>query len=96
MKNAWKGLVVGALTGMVGGAVLDMAEGTGRRAVRVAGQVVDSVPSAARTATHKAAGLVHEADVPGRARDLAEHVGRPDMADKAKHVVSEVSAGLSS
>jgi len=94
MKNAWKGLVVGALTGMVGGAAMDMAERARRTAVHVAGQAVDRAPSVAGTATQKAADLVHDADVPGRA--LAEHVGRSDMADRAKKMVSEVSAGLGS
>ena len=31
MKNVWKGLIVGALTGMVGGSVMDMATAARRK-----------------------------------------------------------------
>jgi len=41
MKNAWKGLVIGALTGMVGGWAMDAATGIRRKVAAGAHQVLD-------------------------------------------------------
>lgn len=85
MKNAWKGLVVGALTGMAGGVVLDLGVGSRRKAAAVMGEVADRAPGvieripeaashvAQRTvdAVRDTAGAVRDADLPGTARDLA-------------------------
>ena len=59
MKNAWKGLIVGALTGMVGGSVMDMASGARSKTARVAHGVIDKAPAVAKAATHKAADMLH-------------------------------------
>jgi len=59
MKNAWKGLVVGALTGMLGGAALDRLMRAGHAAADTVGRakehVKETVPAAARAAGHEAA-----------------------------------------
>jgi len=41
MKNAWKGLVIGALTGMVGGWAMDVATGIRRKVAAGAHHVID-------------------------------------------------------
>jgi hypothetical protein len=92
MKNAWKGLVVGALTGMAGGAVMDMALGARRRTVEVAHSVVENAPSVAKAAISKAADLIHDADVPETVRDVAHAVTNSDSATKAKSVVKQAAA----
>lgn len=101
MKNAWKGLIVGALTGMVGGSAMDMASGARRKvtqvmenAVDVVENAVDKAPSVAKAATHKAADLIHDADVPAKVRDAAVQVGDSEAAGKAKIIVGQVAAGL--
>jgi hypothetical protein len=94
MKNAWKGLIVGALTGMVGGAAMDIASAAGRKGAEVAHDVIEKAPSVAKTATHKAADVLHDADVPDTVRDLARKVGDSNGAKKAKRVVKQVTAGL--
>ena len=94
MKNAWKGLVVGALTGMVGGAAMDMAIGARRRTVEVAQNVAEKAPSVAKAATNKAADVLHDADVPDTLRDVAQKVGESDGAKKAKKVAKQVAADL--
>ena len=94
MKNAWKGLVVGALTGMVGGSAMDVASAVRRKGAEVAHDVVDKAPFVARTATHKAADVLHDAAVPRRMRSVAQQVGDSDLAGKAKNVAGQVAAGL--
>jgi predicted dinucleotide-binding enzyme len=92
MKNTWKGLVVGALTGMVGGAVMDMATGAGRKTAEVAHDVMDKAPSVAKAATHRAADVLHDADVPETVRDMARQMGDSDSAKKVKRVVKHVAS----
>ncbi len=94
MKNAWKGLIIGALTGMVGGSAMDMASAVRRKGAEVAHDVIDKAPSVAKKATHKAADVLHDADVPGRMRDVALQVGDSDVAEKAKSVAGQVAGGL--
>jgi hypothetical protein len=94
MKNAWKGLIIGALTGMVGGSAMDVASGARRKAVEVAHDVIDKTPSVAKAATHKAADVLQGADVPETVRDVAQHVGDSPIVTKAKSVAGQVAAGL--
>jgi hypothetical protein len=94
MKNAWKGLIVGALTGMVGGSAMDMASAARRKTAEVAHDVIDKAPSVAKAATHKAADMLHDADVPETVRDAAVQVGDSQVAKKAKRVAGQVAAGL--
>ena len=63
MKNAWKGLIIGALTGMVGGSAMDMASAARRKAAEVAHGVMEKTPSVANAATHKAADVLYDAGV---------------------------------
>jgi hypothetical protein len=94
MKNVWKGLIVGALTGMVGGSVMDLAAATRRKGVKVAHEVIEKAPSVAKAATHKTADALHDADVSGKMRDVAHHLGESDVAEKTKSIVGEVLTGL--
>jgi hypothetical protein len=41
MKNVWKGLIIGGVTGMVGGSAMDMLSGARRKATEVFGKAVD-------------------------------------------------------
>ncbi len=93
MRNVWKGLIVGALTGMVGGSAMDMASAARRRTAEVAHDVIDKAPSVAKAATHKAADMLHDADVPAKVRDAAVQVGDSDIAKKTKRVARQAAAG---
>jgi hypothetical protein len=94
MKNVWKGLIVGALTGMVGGSVMDMASGVRRKTARVAQGVIDKAPTVAKAATHKAADMLHDAEGPEALRGAAVQVGDSQIAQNAKTIVGQVAAGL--
>jgi len=94
MKSAWKGLVIGALTGMVGGSAMDIAASARRKASKVAHDVIDRAPSVAKAATHKAADAVHDADVSDSVRAVAAHVGDSQVGKKTKRVAGQVASGL--
>jgi len=94
MKNAWKGLIIGALTGMVGGSAMDIASSARRKAAAIAHDVIEKAPSVAKAATHKAADVIHDADMSDAVRDVAYHVGESPAATKAKSVAGQVAAGL--
>jgi hypothetical protein len=94
MKNVWKGLVVGALTGMVGGSAMDMAATGRRKTAELAQGVMDRAPSVAKAAAHKATDLLHDADVPEALRDAAVHVGDSAPAKKAKKIAGQAAAGF--
>jgi hypothetical protein len=98
MKNAWKGLVIGALTGMVGGAAMDMASGARRRAAVVVGDLVERGAPAAKAATHKAAEALHDAHVPERAKSVthraAEALQDAHVPDRARDATSRASEAL--
>jgi hypothetical protein len=94
MKNTWKGLIVGALTGMIGGSALDIASSARRKAAGVAHDVIDRAPGVAKGATHRAADMLQDADLPEAFRDAAQHVGDSQPAKKAKKVAGQVAASL--
>ena len=94
MKSVWKGLVVGSLTGMVGGVALDMATAGGRKATRIAntlaekaGSAVEAAPSIAKTTTRAAAAKLHDADLSGKVDQAAAHIEGSDVVAKIKNAV---------
>jgi hypothetical protein len=85
MRNAWKGLVVGGLTGVVAGVMLDalsessrLAHAAGRRAARLAGA---ATKGAAPELTHVATNLAAAAKREG-----------PELAHSVKNMVTLRSA----
>ena len=61
MRNTWKGLVVGGLTGIAGGAVLDIVDRASRRARRIGESAKDHVPEAASWLGTRIAGAATDA-----------------------------------
>ena len=77
MRNTWKGLVVGGLTGVAGGAILDLigrASHEARRAGELAKSHVADVTSWMRHASERADEPPSDADVPGHVRDASKLV----------------------
>jgi hypothetical protein len=76
MRNVWKGLIVGGLTGVTAGVALDAIAGASKKAVAVGEQVRDHAPDAGRwlhTVTDKAGEWIHDADIPEHIRSVAQH-----------------------
>lgn len=77
VRNTWKGLIIGGLTGVGAGAVLDLfgdgsrlARATGWRAVRATPVVADRIKSAADAGATR----IHEADISEHVKEVGEQV----------------------
>ena len=79
---------------MVGGSAMDMASALQRKTARVAHGVIDKAPAVAKAATHKAADMLHDAEVPDALRGAVVEVSDSHMAQNAKTIVGQVAAGL--
>ena len=76
MQNVWKGLIVGGLTGVTAGVVLDTIAGASKKAVAVGEKVREHAPDAGRwlqSVTDKAGEWIHDADIPEHVRNVAQH-----------------------
>jgi hypothetical protein len=81
VRNVWKGLVIGGLTGVVAGIALDLANrGTelsgaaAKRAVDLAPKAADRLKSAATTGVARVQDAVQDSEFPGRVRDQAKAI----------------------
>ena len=83
MRNVWKGLVVGGLTGVAAGVVLDAAARASKQAATIGGQMRDHAPEAGRwlqEVTGKAGDKIHDVDVPDHLRQAAQRVVESETA----------------
>jgi hypothetical protein len=88
MKNVWKGLIVGGLTGVSAGVALDSLTRTSEKAKGLSRQVVDRAPDAGRWVQSMAENtreLWHDAEVPDRLREAVQKVKDADMVRQASH-----------
>ena len=87
MRNVWKGLVVGGLTGVLAGVILDSVAGASRKALAIGDQVREHIPEAGRwlqSVTDNAGEWIHDADVPDHVRSMAERVKGSDATNQVK------------
>jgi hypothetical protein len=99
MRNAWKGLVIGALTGIVAGLVLDLISGGSRKAGQLGREVKEQAPRAADllvAAAGRGAERLHEANLPDLVRQAAHHVAEADSAEHAKEAVAGAALTVAS
>ncbi len=92
MRNVWKGLVIGGLTGVAAGLLLDLLEGAYERAGTARDQLRERAPELkerARHAAEVASERLREAEIPEKARQAAERaaelVKEADLPEKARH-----------
>ncbi|HVC70463.1 MAG TPA: hypothetical protein VNC61_09455 [Acidimicrobiales bacterium] len=93
MRNVWKGLVVGGLTGVVAGIVLDTIAGASKKALAVGDQVREHAPDAGRwlqSVTDKAGEWIHDADLPDHVRSMAERARESDATNQVKQASNGV------
>jgi hypothetical protein len=93
MRNTWKGLVVGGLTGVAAGVVLDSISRASKKAAEIGGQVREHAPEAGRWAhslSDKASEWIHDADVPDHVRDAAQRVKDSDAAQRLAEKGNEI------
>lgn len=91
MKNAWKGLVIGGLTGMAGGLLLDGLDRGARGASALSNRVAQEAPEVAGHLRESIADAVTE--TAGRVRDssIPDHIKEVSGATirKANEVASD-------
>ncbi len=95
MRNVWKGLVVGGLTGVTAGVLLDAIARASKKAAEIGGQVRDRAPEAGRwvqSMSDKAGDWVHDTDVPEHVRNAAGRVKQSDVAQRVAQSTQEVTA----
>lgn len=100
MRNSWKGLVVGGLTGAFVGIALDVFASAVEQATRGAEHARERVehardrtPDAAewlQGVTERATEWVHDTDVPERVREVAQRILGSDLAAVANVTASKV------
>jgi hypothetical protein len=86
IRNAWKGLVVGALTGAAAGIAMDLVDATARTAQRGAARAADAVSGHLPDAIDKSK----------EAATRATHVVAEEAPDVADSVISTARAALDS
>jgi hypothetical protein len=103
MRNVWKGLVVGGLTGVTAGVVLDSLSRAAKKAADVGDQVREHAPEAGRwvqSVTDKAGEWLQDADVPEHVRSVAQKLKDSDVAarvtDASHDIVTAAKEATSS
>jgi predicted nucleic acid-binding OB-fold protein len=97
MRNVWKGLVVGGLTGVAAGVALDLANRGSQLGGAAAKRAVDLAPKAAdriRAAATTGAARVQDAATTGAGR-LQDAVQDSDARDHVRDQVKEIAHRLS-
>jgi hypothetical protein len=95
VRNVWKGLVVGGLTGVVAGIALDLANrgsqlgsAAAQRAIDLAPKAADRLKSAATTGAARVQDAVHDSDlgehVRGQVKEIAHRLTDTDVTDQAR------------
>ena len=95
MRNVWKGLVVGGLTGVTAGVVLDSIARASKKAAQIGGQVRDKAPEAGRlvqSLTDKAGDWIHDAEVPDHVRSAARRLKESDAAQRTVEASGSAAA----
>ncbi len=95
MRNVWKGLVVGGLTGVATGVALDAAARASHKAAAIGEQMRDHAPEAGRwlqTMTGQAGERIRHAEVPEHVRDAALRVKESEAAHRAAQVSHDVAS----
>lgn len=93
MKNVWKGLIIGGLTGVLAGYVLDGAARASKKATALGDSVLEHTPEAGRfvqTVTEKAGDWLHETDVPEQVKTVAHKLKDSEAAARVADVGHEI------
>jgi hypothetical protein len=96
MRNVWKGLVIGGLTGVAAGAAMDLArrgsELAGKAATSAGRLAADYGPKAAdrlKTVASTGAAKIHDADLGEHVKDLGHRLAESDVTDHARDALDK-------
>jgi hypothetical protein len=95
MKNVWKGLVIGGLTGVAAGVVLDVLDRGARQATVLGDKVAHQAPEVVGRLRHAVSDAVAEGASRVRDPEVAEQAKEITLAAKKKtgEVVSDGKTG---
>ena len=99
MKNVWKGLVVGGLTGVTAGIVIDSFTRAPEKAKNLTRQVREHAPEAGRwvqSVAERAGEIVHDSDAPDVVRDTVRRVKDSPAAKTAAKNAAKTAAKVTS
>lgn len=85
MRNVWKGLVVGGLTGVAAGVILDAFAKASQKAAAIGDQVRDHIPEAGRRAkavAGRAGEWLHDFEVPEHVLSVADRLKDTEAANR--------------
>jgi hypothetical protein len=90
MRNIWKGLIIGGLTGMAGGALVDLVSGGAGKVADLgeaisahAPQVIEKVRAGAADAANAVAG----SDVPEQLRKAKQKIEQSGFVEQVKGAI---------
>lgn len=95
MRNIWKGLFVGALTGAAVGLAVDLLYGAGGHVAAVTREAGRRAPDAidwAAAVTAEARRRLRDADLPDQVRTLAQEIADSDFGKQVVDVTAEAAA----
>ncbi len=91
MRNAWKGLIIGGLTGVGAGVILDVLSAGSEQLSTAGSRAARRFPAAAgkvKDAVISGVDRIGDADLPERAAEAAHRVVDSDLTDRARDMVS--------
>jgi len=95
MRNVWKGLVVGGLTGVAAGFVLDGAARASKRAAAAGDLVLEHAPDAGRwvqSVSERAGDWLQGADVSEHVRSAARKLSDSEVGHRAAEATQDIAA----
>lgn len=95
MRNVWKGLIVGGLTGAMAGVILDSLAGASKKAAALGDQVLEHAPDAGlwvQSVSDKAGEWLHHTDMPDQVRAIAQKLKDSDGAHRVKELGRDVAS----
>ncbi len=98
MRNVWKGLIIGGLTGAAVGLLLELLDQVKERAAAAAELAREHGPQVADALASKAAAgadRARQADLPGKLREAAQNVAASDAAQKLRQAAATAADSAS-
>lgn len=95
MRNVWKGLIVGGLTGVGAGILLDTFGDASKKAAALGEHVLDRAPEAGQlvhAVADRAGAWLHDTDVPEHLRTVAHRMKDSDVHDRISKVGHDVAS----
>ena len=95
MRNVWKGLIVGGMTGVAAGLILDSLAKASQKAIALGDQMREHAPDAGQwvqSVSAKTGEWLHDADVPDHLRNVAHKIRGSEAAGRMRDAGAEIAS----